>query len=302
MVTDATVASRGVITASVGAGNLATLIDVCTAAVDQCVSRLTGDAAVRARTVSTLLTRTLQRILTLVHVCAGGAAEPVTKATDTPVAAGRVVTAGVAAGILLALIDVVAAGLLAVAPVSSWTHTPVASYAVRTLSHRTHTWRLHTLVHILAVRALRGGLESLITHTGVFPTWLIHAAATPTHTWSALTHTSHCLDSGRPGRRGDGRSALHRRELSAGPRRTLGALRLGRSGERVPSGCWLIRSRHRGGPTALTTGERRLRSLLCCNRPGGIRPARLDPGSAWSRRFVLSGRGGGTARPHGPGG
>lgn len=41
-----------------------------------------------------------------------------------------------------------------------------------------------------AAAPLSVGLESLITLTGVFPTWQIHAAATLTHTWSDLTHTT----------------------------------------------------------------------------------------------------------------
>ena len=40
----------------------------CTEPVEQSVSRLTGDAAVRALTVDTLLTWTLQGVLTLVHI------------------------------------------------------------------------------------------------------------------------------------------------------------------------------------------------------------------------------------------
>lgn len=265
VVTDAAVASRCVFTATVGAGSLTTLVDVCTQSVEQSVSRLTGHAAVRALTVDTLLTWTLQSVLTLVHVCAGVAAEPVTKATDTPVAAWSVVTATVAAGILQALVDVLTTGLLAAAPVSRRTHAPEASHGVHTLSHCTHTWRLHTLIHIYAVRAVRVGLVSLITHTGVFSTWLIHTAATPTHTWSALTHTSHWLDSGRSSRHADSWSALQRRELSAGPRPRLRALWLGSSRQRVPSGCWLNRPGHGGGLTpCLTPHDWRLWSWLCC--------------------------------------
>ena len=120
MVTDTVVAPRCVFTVTVGAGSLATLINVCrpsqqhecetpwtiikdhqsehiykrrvcvvsvsdtdthththtgwtgvftcTEPVQQSVSRLTGDAAVRALTVDTLLTGTLQGVLALVHI------------------------------------------------------------------------------------------------------------------------------------------------------------------------------------------------------------------------------------------
>lgn len=250
MATDAAVAPRRVFAAAVGAGRLATLVHVCADPVEQSVAGLTGDAAVRALTVDALLTGTLQRVLTLIHVCAGVAAEPVTKATHTPVAARRVVAATVAAGILLTLVDVLTAGLLAVAPVPGRTHTPVAPHGVHTLSSRTHTWRLHTLIHVLAERALRVGLVSLITHTRVSSTGLIDAAAAPTHTWSALTHTSHrCLDSCR--------------RASAGPRLGLGTLGLDAGGEGVPPACRLLGPGLRGGPTTcLTPGGRRLRSGL----------------------------------------
>lgn len=135
MTTDTAVASWCVFTATIGAGSLATFVDVCAEPVDQSVSGLTGHAAVRALTVDALLTWTLQSILTLVHICADAADEPVAKATDTLVAARRVVTATVGAGILQTLIDVLTASLLAAAHVSRRTHTPVASHGVHTLSH-----------------------------------------------------------------------------------------------------------------------------------------------------------------------
>lgn len=134
MATDTSVASWSVFTATVRAGSLTTLIDVCTDPVEESEPRLAGDAAIRTLRVDALLTGTLQRIHTLVHICAGVSCEPVTMATHTPVAAWRVVTATVAAGILSALIDVLTVVLLVVVVlVSRRTNTPEASSAVHTL-------------------------------------------------------------------------------------------------------------------------------------------------------------------------
>lgn len=202
MATHAAVASWRVLTATVGAGSLMALVDVCADPVEESVSGLTGHTAVRALAVDALLTRTLEGVITLIHICAGVAAELVTKATDTPVAARRVVTAAVAAGIVLALVHILTAGLLVAAPVSRRANTPVAASCVHTLPHWTHSGRLRALVHILAVRALRVELVTWITHTGVFSAGLIDAASASTNSRSALTHTSHCLDSARgPGSR-----------------------------------------------------------------------------------------------------
>lgn len=242
MATDTAVASRSVFTATVGAGSLTTLIDVCTDPVQESKARLAGDAAIRTLRVDALLTGTLQRVHTLVHICAGVSCESVTKATHTPVATWRVVTATVAAGILLALVDVLTVVLLVVVLVSGRTNTPEASSAVHTLPHRTHTWSLNTLVHILAVCSQSVQLESLITHTGVFPTWLIHTTTATAHTWSALTHTPHCLDSGRSGRRTHSRSVLLRRKFSGGSGLSIGAPRLAGGRKGVSSGCRLIGS------------------------------------------------------------
>lgn len=97
MVTDAAVTAGCVLTATVGAGRLATLIDVCTEAVQQAEAGAAGHAPVRSLGVDTLLSWTRQRVLTLVHVCAGESSELVSVVTDTPEAAGGVVTASVGA-------------------------------------------------------------------------------------------------------------------------------------------------------------------------------------------------------------
>lgn len=97
MATDAAVTSWCVLTAAVGTGCLATLVNVCTLAVQQSKSRATGHAAERSHRVDTLLTRTQQRILTLVHVCAGVPSELVTAVTNALEASCRVLTASVGA-------------------------------------------------------------------------------------------------------------------------------------------------------------------------------------------------------------
>lgn len=107
MVTDAAVTSRCVLTASVGAGRLTTLVNVCTEAVQQAEARAAGHTAVRSLGVHTLLSWTRQWVLALVDVCAGESSELVSTVTDTPEAAGGVLTASVGAtGAACALICV----------------------------------------------------------------------------------------------------------------------------------------------------------------------------------------------------
>lgn len=142
MVTDAAVTSRHVLTATVGAGRLATLIDVCTQAVEKAEARAAGHTAVRPHRVHTLLTRTQQRVLTLVDVCAGVSSELVSAVTDTPEAAWGVLTATVGAtGAVCALVDVVAGGVERVGLVSAVTQTAVPPHwLIHTQAPPTHTW------------------------------------------------------------------------------------------------------------------------------------------------------------------
>lgn len=134
MTTDAAIASRCVLTSSIGAGSLTTLVDVCTQAVQQAKSRATGNTAKRAFRVHTLLTRAQQGVLALIHVCAGVSSEFVSMVTDTPEAARGVVTAGVGTtGTESALICVMAGSVESICLVSTVTHTAVPPH-----------WLIHT--------------------------------------------------------------------------------------------------------------------------------------------------------------
>lgn len=142
MATDAAITSRRVLTSTVGAGCLTTLVDVCTQTVQQAKARATGHTAIRALRVHTLLTRAQQGVLTLVHICAGVSSEFVSMVTDTPEAARRVLTAGVGTtGAECALICVVAGSVESIWLVSVVTHTAVPPHwLVHTQALPTDAW------------------------------------------------------------------------------------------------------------------------------------------------------------------
>lgn len=142
MTTDATIASRRVLTSAIGAGFLTTLIDVCTQAVQQAKAGAAGHTAIRARRVHTLLTRAQQGVLALVHVCAGVSSEFVSMVTDTAEAARGVLTAGLGTtGAEGTLICVMAGSVECIWMVSTWTHTAVTPHwLIHTQARPTDAW------------------------------------------------------------------------------------------------------------------------------------------------------------------